>query len=59
MDSIEQWLEHHLSLFPESDTPKPEYGDDVQRIVYQKYSFLYRTVGHQIEILTVYKENLP
>ncbi len=36
----------------------PEFGDDVRRVVYQKYSFVYRINGDAIEILTRYRENL-
>jgi plasmid stabilization system protein ParE len=48
-----------LGQFPESGTLMPEYGNDIRRVIYQKYSFLYRQKGNVIEILTVYRENLP
>ncbi len=36
-----------------------EYGKDIRRVVYKRYSFLYRVKGNVIEILTIYRENLP
>ena len=59
LNDIELWLEKVLPQFPESGTPMPEYGEGVRRICYQKYSFLYRLRNDAIEILTIYRENLP
>ena len=56
---FETYLESTLGQFPESGTLMPEYGNDIRRVIYQKYSFLYRQKGNVIEILTVYRENLP
>jgi len=59
LEQFETWLESLLGTFPESGTPMPEFGEGVRRVVYRKYSFLYRVNGDVIEILTVYRENLP
>jgi plasmid stabilization system protein ParE len=56
---IEQWMDTLLCQFPESGTPMPELGDDIRRVVFKYYSFLYRIHNNQIEILTIYRENLP
>lgn len=40
LNRIETWLHSLLTQFPESGTVIPEYGNDVRRIVYKKYSFL-------------------
>jgi len=56
---FETWLETVLGNFPDSGSPMLEYGEDIRRIVYQKYSFIYRLKGNEIEILTVYRENQP
>jgi len=56
---FETWLETVLGQFPESGTLMPEYGCDVRRIVYQQYSFIYRVKDDCVEILTLYRENLP
>ena len=37
----------------------PEFGDNIRRVVYHQYSFVYRLRGKTIEILTVYRENQP
>ena len=37
----------------------PEFGDNVRRVVYQKYSFVYRIKADAVEILTLYRENQP
>jgi plasmid stabilization system protein ParE len=59
MQRFEDWLNTLLLQFPESGTPMPEFGDDIRRVVYQNYSFVYRLKGKTIEILTVYHENQP
>jgi len=56
---FETWLEMVLGQFPDSGTPMTGYGQGIQRIVYREYSFIYRIKGEKIEILTIYKENLP
>ena len=37
----------------------PKYGKDIRKVVFQKYRFVYRFKGNVIQILTVYRENLP
>jgi plasmid stabilization system protein ParE len=59
MQRFEDWLNTLLVQFPESGTLMPEFGEGIRRVVYQKYSFVYRLKGETIEILTVYRENLP
>jgi plasmid stabilization system protein ParE len=59
LQRFEDWLITLLSQFPESGTLMPEFGDDVRRVVYQKYSFVYRINGNAVEILTLYRENRP
>ena len=59
LNRFEIWLETTLIQFPESGTPMPDYGNNIRRVVYQKYSFVYRLKGDVIEILTIYRENLP
>ena len=52
-------LKKVLIPFPESGTSVPEFGKNVRRIICQEYSFLYQIKGNKIEILTIFKENLP
>jgi len=59
LQRFEDWLITLLGQFPESDTLLPEFGDNVRRVVYQKYSFVYRINGDAIEILTIYRGNRP
>lgn len=59
LEAFEAWLEKVLGLFPESGMLMPEFGEGVRRVVYRKYSFLYRVHQDRIEVLTVYRENLP
>lgn len=59
LDRFETWLNTLLGEFPESGVPMPEYGDDIRRVVYRKYCFVYRLNNEVVEILTVYRENLP
>ncbi|MCD6535069.1 MAG: type II toxin-antitoxin system RelE/ParE family toxin [Deltaproteobacteria bacterium] len=59
LNRFEDWLMTVLIQFPDSGTPMPEFGFNVRRVVYQRYSFVYRVRADVIEILTVYRENLP
>ena len=56
---FETWLETVLGQFPESGHLMPEFGDGIRRVVYREYSFVYHLNDDVIEILTVYRENLP
>ena len=59
LNQFELWLEKVLLEFPDSGIPMLEYGSEIRKICYKKYSFVYRVTATQIEILTVYRENLP
>ena len=59
LNRFEDWLMTVLTQFPDSGTPMPEFGVNVRRVVYQRYSFVYRVKSDVVEILTVYRENLP
>lgn len=59
IQQFEDWLEKVLGTFPDSGTSMPDCGEGVRRVVYRKYCFLYRVQENTIEILTVYRENLP
>ncbi len=54
---IEAYLENTLKLFPESGTPMQEYGEDIRRLSYQRFSILYRIEKTQIQILTFYRQS--
>ena len=59
LNRFEIWLEKVLGQFPEAGTPLPALGKNIRRVVYERYSFIYRINDRTIEILTVYRENLP
>lgn len=59
LTEFERYLENILGLFPESGRLMPEFGEDVRRVVYHEYSFVYRIKADVIEILTVYRDNKP
>ena len=59
LNRFEIWLNLVLGQFPDSGTPMTEYGKGIRRIVYREYSFIYRIRGNNIEILTIYRGNLP
>lgn len=59
LKQFESWLNTLLGQFPESGISQPEYGEGIRKVVYKKYSFLYRINNDHIEVLTVFRENLP
>ncbi len=59
LQQFERWLNQVLIEFPDSGIPMPEFGAEIRKVCYKKYSFVYRVTASQIEILTVYRENLP
>jgi len=56
---FERWLENILGLFSESGRLMPEFGENIRRVIYKEYSFVYRIQGDEIQILTIYRENKP
>jgi plasmid stabilization system protein ParE len=60
LDKLETYLREILLLFPEAGTPmEQQYGPGIRRLTYQKYSVLYRIVDQEIQIFTLFRENLP
>lgn len=59
LNQFELWLNKVLLEFPESGIELAEYGYGIPKVCYKKYSFVYRVTEAQIEILTVFRENLP
>ena len=59
LSNIETWLERVLLRFPNSGTPVSKFGIGVRKLVYKRYNFVYRVQGNEIQILTIYRENLP
>lgn len=59
LEKLEQYVTQTLSHFPQAGRPCEEFALGVRKLVYQGFSFLYRIQGPRIEILTLYRENLP
>lgn len=59
LKQFEAWLNVLLGQFPESGVLLPEYGDEIRKVVYKKYSFVHRIKSDRIEVLTIFRENLP
>ena len=48
-----------LSHFPGAGRPAEDLTPNTRKLVYQGFSIIYRIVNERIEILTIYRENLP
>jgi len=48
-----------LGEFPELGHLLPDFGEETRRVSYREFSFVYRFNEGVIEILTIYRENLP
>ena len=59
LDEMEDYIISILRTYPQIGRPAPELGFDVRKLVYKRYSILYRITDIEIEILTIYNENLP
>ena len=58
-DEMEEYINHTLKVHPKLGRPAPELGFGVRKLIYKRYSILYRITSIEIEILTIYKQNLP
>ena len=59
LDTMKRFIQETLSSFPKSGRPTPELAPDTRKLVYQGYSIIYKTSKEKIEILTLFRENLP
>jgi len=59
LDTMKLYITKTLYAFPKIGRPAPEFGEEVRKLIYQRYSILYRIGKNEIEILTLYRENLP
>ncbi|HHD79501.1 MAG TPA: type II toxin-antitoxin system RelE/ParE family toxin [Epsilonproteobacteria bacterium] len=59
LDEMEAYIHHALNFHPQLGRPAPELGFGVRKLVYKRYTILYRITDIEIEILTIYKQNLP
>ncbi len=59
LDDMKSYIVAILSNFPKSGRPSDNIVQHTRKLVYQGYSIIYRINNDQIEILTIYRENLP
>ena len=45
--------------FPKLGRPAEEFGKDIRKLVYQRFCILYIIQEQHIDIITIYRENLP
>lgn len=54
---LKDYIESTLSHFPEAGRVADEFGDGVRKLVYERFTVLYRIRGEKIEVLTLFREN--
>ena len=59
LDKMKTFIVEILSNFPKSGRPSEELAPNTRKLVYQGFSIIYRLNNKRIEILTIYRENLP
>ena len=59
LDDMKSYIIAILSTFPKSGRPSDDIVPHTRKLVYQGFSIIYRINDDQIEILTIYRENLP
>jgi len=48
-----------LEDFPKLGRPAEEFGSSIRKLVYQRYCILYIIQPSHIDIIAIYRENLP
>jgi plasmid stabilization system protein ParE len=59
LERMKSFIKETLGSFPKAGRPAEEFGKGVRKLVYQRYSILYRLDDRQITILAIYRENQP
>lgn len=59
LDKMKNFIIEMLSKFPYSGRPSEDIAPNTRKLVYQGFSIIYRINDEQVEILTLYRENLP
>ncbi len=59
LDKMKNYIIQTLSNFPKSGRPTEELAPNTRKLVYQGYSIIYSVSDTQIEILVIFRENLP
>jgi len=56
---LREYINLTLCDFPKIGRPAEEFGKNIRKLVFQRYSILYIIQTTHIDIVTVYRENLP
>jgi plasmid stabilization system protein ParE len=59
LNKMKTFIVEMLSKFPKSGRPSEQLAPNTRKFVYQGFSIIYRLSGERVEILTIYRENLP
>jgi len=59
LDKMRDYIVDILTQFPKSGRPSSEIIENSRKLVYQGFSIIYCIEVSQIEILIIYRENLP
>ena len=56
---LRQYIIETLTHFPQAGRPSEDLAPNTRKLVYQGFSIVYRVTNDRVEILTIYRENLP
>ncbi|SFV90248.1 hypothetical protein MNB_SV-4-1086 [hydrothermal vent metagenome] len=56
---LREYIKLTLSDFPKIGRPAEEFGKNIRKLVFQRYSILYIIEPTHIDIIAIYKDNLP
>lgn len=59
LDNMKTFIVQILSQFPKSGRPSEDLAPNSRKLVYQGFSIIYRITPRHVEILIIYRENLP
>ena len=57
--NLRLYIVETLTHFPTAGRPSEDLAPNTRKLVYQGFSIIYRVSDERIEILTIYRENLP
>jgi len=59
LEKMRSFIVEMLTMFPNSGRPTPELALDTRKLVYQGFSIIYKVEDDQVQVLTIYRENIP
>ena len=57
--TLRKYIRISLSDFPKIGRPAEEFRKNIRKLVFQRYSILYIIEENHINIIAIYKQNLP